>query len=173
MQVVYEYFKSAEGGVWAYEFGTPADLRAPGLIPMTQAEIEARINPVKSIDELAKLAQSFVNSQYRSRMQAIADGYPAYERESWPVQLQEAKDLQINAGASTPWLDACAHQRGMTKAELAQRVLDKDFGYRQVSGFLTGVRQWHEDCIALLLADGENARSELESYDHLQGWEPA
>lgn len=168
-----QYFKDESGKPWAYEDGVkPSQMRA-GLVAMTPEEIEAHINPPKSLAELAKQAQSLVDQQYQMRMQAIADGYPAYERESWPVQLQEARDVQANPVAPTPWLDACARQRGMEKAELVARVLAKDAGYRQVSGFLTGVRQWHEDRIALLLSDGEDARAELEGYNHLQGWAPA
>lgn len=168
-----QYFKDDAGVVYAYEPGVTMDAMRQGLTAMTAAQVEAHLNPVKSLTELAKLAQSLVDSQYQTRMQAIADGYPAYERESWPVQLQEARDVQNNPDAPTPWLDVCARQRGMEKAELVARVLAKDAGYRQVSGFLTGVRQWHEDCIAMLLAGGEDARAELEGYNHLQGWEPA
>lgn len=135
------------------------------------ADDDPRIKPQRSIFDLARIAQMAVHSQYTQRMGLVASSYPQHERESWPVQLQEARDLQVNPGAPTPWLDACAHQRGMDRADLAQRVLDKDTDYRQVSGFLTGVRQWHEACIAALAAEGEAARDKLESYNHMQGWE--
>lgn len=59
----------------------------------------------------------------------------------------------------------------MDRMELAQRIAEKDAAYRTVSGFLSGVRQWHEDCIDMLLEEGEDAREALQVYDHLQGWE--
>lgn len=133
---------------------------------------------IKSLQELASAALAQVNAEYTKRMGAIADAYPVHERESWPVQLQEANLLlsyadvvPIPETVKTPWIDQCAHQRGLDRMELAARIVAKDEGYRTVSGFLSGVRQWHEDCIAMLLQDGEDAREALLGYDHLQGWE--
>lgn len=128
---------------------------------------EIKVTPLQ-VHSDAAMAQ--VNAEYTKRMGAIADDYPLYERESWSVQMQEARDVQANPDAPTPWLDACARQRGMDKLELAQRILAKDTDYRRVSGFLTGVRQGHEDCITLLLE--EEDRESLERYDYKQGWIP-
>lgn len=152
----------------------PAD-----MLLLTPEEVAEHLNPSKTLAELASAAQALVNAEYSRRMGAIADAYPLHERESWPVQLQEARDLMLYAGLpvpnniKTPWIDQCAQQRGMDRMELAARIVAKDEGYRQISGFLSGVRQWHEDCIDLLLEDGEEAREELQVYNHLQGWVPA
>lgn len=137
--------------------------------------ITARSKPLK---ELASAAMERVNAEYVKRMGAVANPYPAHERESWPIQLAEAQTVlayqggELPEGVTSTWIDQCAHQRGMTRLELARRIVAKDMAYRTVSGFLSGVRQWHEDCIDMLLNDGEGARQELESYDHMQGWEP-
>ena len=109
-----------------------------------------------------------VNEQYAQRMNAVALPYPQYERESWPMQLQEAQSLAADPAAATPWIDACAAQRGLECSELAQRILAKDSAYRLISGQLAGARQAHEDAI--------NALQELEalrSYDETQGWPQA
>lgn len=108
-----------------------------------------------------------VNGVYQNRMAAIADGYPLHERESWPVQLEEAKALQADPEATTPWLDACAGARGLDKAELATRVLAKDAAYRLISGTLSGIRQRHEDAIAQL-----QTVEDANSYD-VQAWWPS
>ncbi len=144
---------------------------------ISEADALAILNPSKPLQELASAAMVQVNAEYTRRMGAIAEAYPVHERESWPVQLQEANLLLSYAGlpipdsVKTPWIDQCAHQRGLDRMELAARIVAKDEGYRTVSGFLSGVRQWHEDCIDMLLNDGEGARQELQSYDHMQGWE--
>ena len=101
-----------------------------------------------------------VNGIYQQHMAAIANDYPLHERESWPVQLEEAKALQANPEATTPWLDACAGARGLDKAELAARVLAKDTAYRLISGNLSGIRQRHEDAIA-----------KLETVEQAQGYD--
>ncbi|MGD9756438.1 MAG: hypothetical protein AB7U71_02820 [Comamonas sp.] len=109
-----------------------------------------------------------VNEQYAQRMSAVALPYPQYERESWPIQLQEAQALVADPAAAAPWIGACAAQRGLECGELAQRILAKDAAYRFISGQLTGARQAHEDAI--------NAQQDLEvlrSYDETQGWPQA
>ena len=162
--------------VFAYEelSMVPGDMEL-----LTPEEVLDHLNPVKTLAELASAAQALVNAEYSRRMGAIAEAYPLHERESWPVQLQEANLLLLYADTAvpvpetvkTPWIDQCAHQRGLDRMELAARIVAKDEGYRTVSGFLTGVRQWHEDCIDMLLQDGEDAREALQGYDYLQGWE--
>ncbi|EHN65124.1 hypothetical protein [Comamonas testosteroni] len=109
-----------------------------------------------------------VNEQYAKRMSAVALPYPQYERESWPIQLQEAQALAADPEAATPWIDACATQRGLECSELAQRILTKDSAYRFISGQLTGARQAHEDAIEAL-----QDLEALRSYDETQGWPQA
>ena len=107
-----------------------------------------------------------LTAEYEQRMQAIAAGYPPSERESWPVQTQEAKALLADANASTPWIDAAASARGLDRIELAQRIVAKDAQYRVISGTLSGVRQRIEDQID---AAGED-QSALKAIDVTQGW---
>lgn len=165
------FFKDENGSVWAYEsHAAPTEMRV-GLVPMTPEEIEAHLNPVKSLQELAAAAMAQVNAEYARRMGAIADDYPLHERESWPVQLQEARELQSDPDAVTPWLDQCAAQRGMTREELAGRIAAKDLAYREVSGFLTGVRQKHEDEIKALESAGEASREALQDYHWSEYWD--
>ncbi len=106
-----------------------------------------------------------INEQYTQRMSAVALPYPQYERESWPIQLQEAQSLVADPTAATPWINACAAQRGLECSELALRILAKDAAYRFISGQLTGARQAHEDAINALqdLAD-------LQLYDVTTLW---
>lgn len=169
-----KFFIDEQGDLHAFaDDGSEDSLIKPSMRLATAEEITQE----KSLKELAAAAMGAVNAEYSRRMGAIAEAYPVHERESWPVQLQEANLLLSYAGlpipdsVKTPWIDQCAHQRGLDRMELAARIVAKDEGYRTVSGFLTGVRQWHEDCIAMLLQEGEDARDALQGYDHLQGWE--
>lgn len=106
-----------------------------------------------------------INSEYTQRMNAVALPYPQYERESWPIQLHEAQTLAADPGAVTPWIDACAAQRGLDRIELVQRILAKDSAYRLISGNLTGARQAHEDAI-----DALQDLAAAQAYDTTQGW---
>lgn len=118
-----------------------------------------------TIEQVKADLQARVNSEYAQRMSAVALPYPQYERESWPIQLQEAQALVADPAAAAPWIGACAAQRGLECSELAQRILAKDSAYRFISGQLTGARQAHEDAIEALqdLAD-------LRLYDVTTLW---
>lgn len=105
-------------------------------------------------------------AEYERRMQIIASGYPPSERESWPVQTQEARALLNDVHALTPWIDAAASARGIDREVLAQRIADKDAAYRVIHGALTGARQAIEDQIN----DAEDDPATLQLIDVTQGW---
>lgn len=144
------------------------------LIDGKVVQVEPPSETRSSLKDLASAAMNAVNVEYVACMGAVANAYPLHERESWPIQLSEAKDLMTTgSGATTPWIDQCAAQRGLDRMELAQRIVAKDTAYREVSGFFSGVRQWHEDRVDTLLQSGEDGREDLANYDALRGWAPA
>ncbi|KAA9153396.1 hypothetical protein F3K36_32205, partial [Delftia sp. BR1] len=53
--------------------------------------------------EIAARLRVTLAAEYRRRMQVIAAGYPLSERESWPVQTEEARALEADPAAATPW----------------------------------------------------------------------
>lgn len=114
----------------------------------------------------ADALRTTLTAEYERRMQAIAAGYPPSERESWPVQTQEAKALLADAQASTPWIDAAATARNVDRIELAQRIVAKDAMYRVFSGTLSGVRQRIEDAIDAAAGDAQA----LQAIDVTAGW---
>ena len=107
-----------------------------------------------------------LTTEYERRMTVIAAGYPPSERESWPVQTEEAKALLADHAALTPWIDAAASARGLDRLELAQRIAAKNAQYRAVSGTLSGIRQRIEDQID---AAGED-QSALKAINVTEGW---
>ena len=117
----------------------------------------------------ARELHTTLTGEYERRMQAIAAGYPPSERESWPVQTQEAKALLADANASTPWIDAAATARNTDRIELANRIVAKDAMYRVISGTLSGVRQRIEDQID---AAGDD-QAALQAIDVTAGWPEA
>lgn len=171
------------GEIFAYEQSQKNlyDVRVEheGHDPIPAAAALEILSPPKSLQDLASAAMALVNAEYTRRMSAIATPYPPLERESWPIQLQEARMVMDYVSANVPvpdvvqtaWIDQCAAQRGLTREELAQRIVAKDAGYRQISGFLSGVRQSHEDQIDALLAAGEGSREALQNYSYLEGWD--
>lgn len=119
--------------------------------------------------EIAARLRVTLAAEYRRRMQVIAAGYPLSERESWPVQTEEARALEADPAATTPWIDAAALARGLDRLVLAERIRSKDDAYRQVHGLLTGTRQRIEDQIDAV-ADDALALSQI---DVAAGWPAA
>lgn len=116
--------------------------------------------------ELLATKRTALTAEYERRMQAIAAGYPPSERESWPVQTQEAKALLADANAATPWIDAASTARSIDRIELANRIVAKDAMYRVISGTLSGVRQRIEDEIDASAGDA----LALQAIDVTAGW---
>lgn len=97
-----------------------------------------------------------INAEYQARTAVLAAGYPEDEQKSWPVQIREA-DIVLGADDQpTPWIDAAASARGITRAALAALIQAQDAAYRQYHGQLTGIRQSLRDQV-LAVPDDENA----------------
>lgn len=135
------------------------------------AEVEAAIvpPPPPRAEKVRADLVSTLAAEYERRMAVIAEGYPASERESWPVQTQEARLLLANASAAAPWIDAAAAARGLDRLVLAQRIAAKDDAYRVIHGLLTGARQAIEDRID---AAGSDVAA-LQTIDVMAGWPSA
>lgn len=103
--------------------------------------------PLDQIDLFKAQMHAVVNTEYKNRMKAISDLYAQVERESWPIQLAEARAIVANPEATAVWIDTVAGIRGITRQELATRILDKDAQYRMLHGTLTGLKQRAEDAI--------------------------
>lgn len=116
--------------------------------------------------ELCSWLKRELAREYESRMEVIAADYPPSERESWPVQIEEAAAIMEDASAITPWIDAASAARGIGRVELAARILGKDRAYRVISGTLSGARQKIEDAIDVAATDVPA----LLSIDITSGW---
>lgn len=134
------------------------DWLAAGGIPSPAA-------PLPAEDIQAKLRADLA-AEYERRMQVISAPYPPSERESWPIQIQEARALLENAEIAAPWIDTAAAARGLDPIELATRIAAKDEMYRMYHGALTGIRQQIEDAID---AAGDNI-ADLQAIDVSSGW---
>jgi hypothetical protein len=162
-----QYYKAPNGTLHALPVGVdPDDVQGfpEGCVAITDAERDALVkaaNPLTAQKLLSALA-----AEYEQRMNQISSSYPQSERESWPVQTAEARALIASASASTPWIDAASAARGVTRSELATRIVSKDNAYRAVSGAMTGVRQKFEDQITAAAGN----QTALESIDITKGW---
>lgn len=107
-------------------------------------EIAAYIAPTPSASELL----SANNRDYESATRKITADYPQLEKDTWPTQNSEAmKWVADPVNARTPWIDAAAQARGLTREDYLRRTLVKAQQFSKISAHLTGVRQKYEDQI--------------------------
>ena len=104
-------------------------------------EKEANRQPTFAEARAAKLAE--VITGYSAAFAPIEAVYPAEERETWPIQLEEARAVLADAGAQTPMLSimVAVRSKGETVADFARIVMANNAVYRQVAGYLTGQQQ--------------------------------
>jgi hypothetical protein len=106
--------------------------------------------PQPYVPDLAAVKQQALDDLvhiFEDRANAIAGRYPWFERDTWQDQEAEALAYQADPGAPTPLLTGIANQRGITVAELAQRVIANATAWRAVAPDLCGQRQAAADQI--------------------------
>ena len=126
------YQLTGEGFVYRWGDGVRSTIPLaddPGLPPNPDAveyrawlaaggvPLPAELLPAAEIAAGLRLALA---AEYRKHIQVIAAGYPLSERESWPVQTEEARALESDPAAATPWIDAAALARGLDRLVLAE-----------------------------------------------------
>lgn len=93
-----------------------------------------------------------INAACDAEVAALAEKYPDTEILSWPAQEREARALQADPNAATPLIDNIAAQRGITREDLAGRILAKAEAYAQEAGAAFGRRQALEDKLEAIMA---------------------
>ncbi|MDQ3185986.1 MAG: hypothetical protein M3Q16_05895 [Pseudomonadota bacterium] len=103
-----------------------------------------------TVAEMKTAAVNRINAAYGAAVVATTAGYPEDEVKSWPRQEMEARAWLLDSSAATPWIDRAAAGRGITKAELIDRITANAALFAALHGELTGKRQKLCDQITLL-----------------------
>lgn len=122
-------------------------LTEPVLVPTAAAAIATKLTDI--------------NASCEGEIAAISAGYPSSEVLSWPKQEAEARAYTADNQAVTPLLDSLSAARGISKAELAGRIIAKADLFAQLSGAIIGKQQALEDQLDAI-SDGLTAE-ELEA----------
>lgn len=91
-----------------------------------------------------------INNAYIAAVASMVKDTPDFERESWPKQEAEAKAYNADGNALTPYVDTLAASRGIPRALLLTKILEKVALYEAAHAYLTGLRQAKEDAIYAL-----------------------
>lgn len=173
--VEFKYYRDASGGLHAFAAdGSEDAFIREDLVAVETAEIkDTLVPPFNLAQEIDRLSFE-VNNLHSSYVAAWISQYPLFERESWPVQLAEAKDLIANGDtAVTPFIDALVKDRDITRQDMAAKIIEKDLEYREVVGTYTGIRQDHIKAIeSINLLPTKAAKAAVEAYDIKANWPP-
>ncbi len=94
-----------------------------------------------------------INDDFNTAIQQITAGYPSSEIASWDKQEAEARAFIADENAVTPLIDALATARGISKTDVADRIVAKADLFAATSGHLIGYRQSLEDLLDIIAAD--------------------
>lgn len=102
-----------------------------------------------------------INNGCQAALTALTTTYPDRELLTFDKQEAEARAwLADPSGAAPPILAAIAQGRGISLAELAQKVVAKADAFSLASGLLIGQRQWYEDALEALGPDATTEQIE-------------
>lgn len=140
--------------------------------PPVELELYQPPAPQPYVPDMAVVKQQALDELvhiFEERANAIAGRYPWFERDTWQDQEEEALAYQADPSAPTPTLTGIATQRGITVAELAQRVIANATAWRSVAPDLCGQRQAAADQIN----DATTAEQVRTILDTLRNTTPA
>lgn len=120
------------------------------VITYTQGEWEITAQKydeqaVISAEKSAKLAEINAKAQAFVNQLAHLDETPEFERETWPIQREEAKAWFTDRNAETPTIALIAQMRGVPLDVLRQKAFEKAMAYQTVAAVVAGQRQAYED----------------------------
>lgn len=121
-------------------------------------------NIAAAISEAREAAHSRINASYTQMTAELAGTYPENEQKSWPMQIEEANLVLAGSSTPTPWIDAAAAARGITRTYLATLIKAQNDAYRVYHGALTGTRQALRDQIDAV-PDGPDAITTLNAIN--------
>lgn len=169
----FKYFKDANGGLHAFAADGSQDAYIPeGLTPVETESIKDTLVPPFNLLQSQERLTYEVNALYAQKMMDLNIKYPSQERETWPIQLAEAKDLIENGeSAVTPFIDALVKDQEITRLEMAEKIIQKDTEYRMKAGALAGAKLSHITAIESLTALPKKAgQAATEVYDYSANW---
>ena len=169
----FKYYVDPNGTLFAFAAdGSEDAFIGENLTPAPQEKVIETVAPPFSLDLAIDRLIGTVEHIYSDHMRTLNAGYPSVERETWPLQVSEAKDLLTNGeSAVTPFIDAMVPGREITRLEMATKIIEKDTAYRTQAGKITGVKQEHVRAIeSIALLTKKSAEAACKSYDVSSNW---
>ncbi|TXH98123.1 MAG: hypothetical protein E6Q75_02445 [Rheinheimera sp.] len=129
---MHEWLRSQ--GIDISQYGTVWTANAPDDVVNVLIE---QYNPWPA-EKAAKFAE--IDADFEAAVSSLTAGWPQHEIQTWSKQESEARALAANPSTPTPMLSTIAATRGLTVAELAQRVIRDADAFTNASAYYVGLR---------------------------------
>ena len=97
--------------------------------------------PPEDIEVVRARVAQMVDASASASLNALRTEYPAWERETWAQQAEEAQKIASGgAPATCVLLQQIATQRGMPIEELVSRIISNATAYKTLTGYVVGRR---------------------------------
>lgn len=126
-----KFYKDNDGEVYEYESDGSQDHLIGDKVAMTAAEIEAHINPPKTLNEVKAIKLSTIKTYYENAVRTMTGNTDPAEMASWTKQEQEARAWIADNTAITPIIDnlIIGRDMGESKADLVAKIIAKADAY--------------------------------------------
>lgn len=104
-------------------------------------------------EKAAKFAE--IDADFEAAVSALTAGWPQHEIQTWSKQEAEARALAADSSSPTPMLATIAATRGLTVAELAQRVIRDADAFTNASAYYVGLRHKARQMVQSLPDSGD------------------
>lgn len=157
------FTRAGEGAIWA---GSEVNNQSHIVI---NDELTVKVSTVA---ELKVLKMVEINAAFAIRMSFVKTGVPADEITSWTQQALEADAYNkhqttipalLTPAPATPLLDSMVTWRGINKAFLVSKVLQKSALATAYIGKTIGKRQNYEDNLEAIVGNGQAAKDEINA----------
>jgi hypothetical protein len=97
--------------------------------------------PIVSLADTKTQKAAEINSVCQAMLFAMQQSYPESEILLWPKQEAEALAVMADSSASAPLIDSIAQARGVTRINLAMRIMTLSNAYATAAGAIIGRKQ--------------------------------
>jgi hypothetical protein len=132
-----------KGGVWFAEGSENAQLLIDNYNPWPY-------------EKAAKFSE--IDTDFETAVAALTAGWPVHEMQTWSKQEAEARAFTADPLAATPMLSAIASTRGLTVAQLAERVIRDADAFTAASAYYVGLRHKTRQLVQALPDEGSLER---------------
>lgn len=135
----------------------------------TGAAVDSAIAAVVSgypVSAAADVVCQQIEALATAKRNAVVAPFSPGEMSSWPIKLDEARKYKASGSAAdAPFLSREAVKRGISLAQLADKVIANAAQLSAIEADIAGVNGMHRDAVRSL-----TTHADIAAYDYTTGW---